>query len=119
MFHEIQDVPQHPDSEGRRRWFRDAGWDLIVWYDASDQIRGFQLCYDTEGAEHALTWHRGERVTHQRVDSGEDAPRPHGAPVLLPGLVKAPEGIFARFSARAAGLDREILATLSGQLAGL
>ena len=45
MLSEIKNARQVP-GEGKRRWFRDDDFDLIIWYDDSDTVFGFQLCYD-------------------------------------------------------------------------
>lgn len=118
MFREIRDVPQEPG--GRRRWFRDpeiqGGWDLIIWYDDAARIRGFQLCYERAGQEHALTWRQGARLTHQRVDNGEGVPMHDMTPILVPGNLPAPSDILDTFVARAAKLDHDIVATVTREL---
>jgi hypothetical protein len=46
MLTEVQNTRQIK-NEGRRRWFTDSDFDLIVWYEAdSSSIAGFQLCYE-------------------------------------------------------------------------
>ncbi|MFO0613364.1 MAG: hypothetical protein U0414_12285 [Polyangiaceae bacterium] len=116
MFRELQSVTQHADADGHRRWFRDGAWDLIVWYDADRAIRGFQLCHDLAGVEHAATWHRGARLVHQRVDAGEDLPQ-NRTPVLVPGNVQVPTGLLAAFLARAGAIDGEIVVVVTRELA--
>ena len=59
MLAEIEDARQIA-GEGTRRWFRDDNLDLIVWYDDSSEISGFQLCYDKYDRERAITWKRGD-----------------------------------------------------------
>ena len=39
----------------RRRWFEDDGMELVVWYDATGAVDGFQILYDRDDSEHALT----------------------------------------------------------------
>jgi hypothetical protein len=119
MFREIPNVTQHPDTPGYRRWFRDTGWDLIVWYASDDHIRGFQLCHDTLGPEHAVTWHEGSRLTHNRVDTGEGSPMHDLSPVLVPGEIAPSTRILDGFSARAATLETEIVRAVRIQLATL
>ena len=55
MLTEFKGVRQR-EEEGIRRWFFNNYFDLIIWYDNSNQIEGFQLCYDKENNEKALTW---------------------------------------------------------------
>ena len=54
MLREIaaRQVPGDP----KRRWFTSPRIDLFVWLDEHDSPSGFQLCYDKESREHALTW---------------------------------------------------------------
>ena len=59
------------EGEPRRRWFADDYFDLIVWFDESDEIFGFQLCYGKSRHERALTWFKDTGYMHHRVDDGE------------------------------------------------
>lgn len=83
MLAEIHPVRQIP-GEGFRRWFTDQDLDLIVWYESDEQqeIHGFQLCYDKEVKERALTWRPGGGFSHHKVDSGEDPYSAKMSPVL-------------------------------------
>ena len=44
--------------------------DLTVWYEAGGEICGFQLCYDKEDTEKALTWKADSGFLHMKVDTG-------------------------------------------------
>jgi len=55
MLTEIRNARQ-VEGEGFRRWFTDDYFDLIVWYGDQNAMIGFQLCYDKQGKERALTW---------------------------------------------------------------
>jgi hypothetical protein len=81
MLRELPKVRQVPE-EPRRRWFADDYFDLIVWYDGDGGIIGFQLCYDLQGEERALTWKQETGFSHRRVDSG-DLRRPFKATPIL------------------------------------
>jgi hypothetical protein len=85
MLTEIRDTRQIP-GEGFRRWFTDARMDLIVWYtNKNGRIIGFQLCYDKDEDEKALTWTREAGFSHERVDDGGDRGYSHkGTPLLMP-----------------------------------
>jgi hypothetical protein len=63
----------------------DDGFDLIVWYDNADAVRGFQICYDVGSPqERALTWRRERGFAHDIVDDGGDRPDKNRTPILLP-----------------------------------
>jgi hypothetical protein len=64
-------------GEPRRRWFKSASEDLIVWYAEDGSIFGFQLCYDRPVSENALTWLPQTGFTHNRIDDGENVGLAH------------------------------------------
>ena len=68
----------------RRSWMSDDYFDLIVWYEASNAIHGFQLCYGKPASERALTWLKSRGFIHSKVDGGEDDPDANRTPILLP-----------------------------------
>ncbi len=79
MLREIRRVRQ-VEGEAHRRWFSSSRLDLFVWYGASEAPVGFQLCYDKDGWERALTWNAPDRFSHEVVDDGEGRlalPFPH------------------------------------------
>lgn len=69
MLTEIANVRQ--TGGRRRRWFRSEREDLIVWYSEDESLWGFQLCYDRDSVERALTWRQGHGYSHERIDAGE------------------------------------------------
>ncbi len=71
MLKELRSLSPTPN---KRRWFSDRRMDLILWYDAEETLEGFQLCYDKQAGERALTWTRQEGFLHHRVDDGESSP---------------------------------------------
>jgi hypothetical protein len=82
MLREIANVRQ-VEGEPRRRWFTDEHFDLVLWDDESQHIVGFQLCYDKQKGERAVTWKEGGGYSHDTVDGGEDRPgRYKAAPIL-------------------------------------
>jgi hypothetical protein len=82
MLKELKNVSQIP-GEPQRRWFADDFFDLIVWYDDQNDISGFQLCYNKEMDERAITWKRRSSYTHHRVDDGEAKPQRKATPILV------------------------------------
>lgn len=115
MLVEIRDVRQVP-GEGRRRWFTDRDFDLIVWY-ADEAVNGFQLCYDKQNTERALTWYRPARFVHTRVDTGEAPFGPKKSPVLVQDGVFDRDAVAHRFRRASRGMDPEIAGLVSRMLA--
>ena len=88
---------QNP-REGRRRWFFDAYFDLIVWYGPeTDEITGLQLCYARGRGEHALIWEAGRGFSHYRVDNGETPGRSKMSPVFVAGAALDVAEVSRRF----------------------
>ena len=87
---ELPDTRQVP-GEPRRRWFHSLDLDLIVWFDDADKLIGFQLCYDTERNERAITWREGRGYDHSGVDSGET---PGGVPGYKATPILVADGAF-------------------------
>ncbi len=69
MIREYVGVRQN-EGERRRRWFEDDFFELIVWFESSGFIYGFQLCYDINGFQHALSWKVEGGFSHNEVDMG-------------------------------------------------
>jgi hypothetical protein len=96
MLREIGDVRQVP-GEPRRRWFSDEDFDLIVWPDPEAQIIGFQLCYDKETEQKALTWLKQDGYQHSRIDDGDNPGKMKASPVLEASGHFDREGIGRQF----------------------
>ena len=104
-------------GEGRRRWFTDEYFDLIVWYGTETSPVGFQLCYDKAGRERALTWTRAHGYRHDRVDAGETPGRAKMTPVIVADGALDRDVLSLRFRKESAGIDREIASPVSEKLA--
>jgi GNAT superfamily N-acetyltransferase len=115
MLIELRDVRQVP-GEGSRRWFTDPSFDLIVWYEGGE-VAGFQLCYDKQRKERALTWHRPGRYTHMRVDTGEHMFGPKATPVLVQDGVFERDSILEAFRQASTSVDPPIVELVSRALA--
>jgi hypothetical protein len=97
------------ENEGPRRWFTDSYFDLIVWYSREGNvIAGFQLCYDKQREERALTWRRGAGFDHKRIDDGEVSGRMKMTPVLVPDGAFDCSAIAERFRRESGKIDPEI-----------
>jgi len=113
MLKEWKQVRQDPG--GYRRWFRDNRFDLIVWIH--DGIEGFQLCYDTDADERALTWYATGSYVHAKVDDGEHPFGAKQAPVLVSDGVFDSTRVAEEFREAAAGIDPAIADLVYDRLA--
>ncbi len=116
MLAEIKNARQVP-GEGLRRWFTDSDFDLIVWLGEGGGVSGFQLCYDKQTRERALTWKRGKGFLHEGIDDGEAPGRAKMTPILVPDGEFRKETVLDRFRRESreidSGVRRFVLETLS------
>jgi hypothetical protein len=101
------ETQQHADDYFRR-WFNDDIFDLFVWYDAGPRLVGFQLCYDKDRREGALTYLDGRGYTHSTVDSGEDSAWSGESPALRAGGEFPRERVLGAFAARSKEIDAQV-----------
>ena len=106
MLREWKGVRQR-SGEGIRRWFRDDRFDLIVWYDG-DSVEGFQLCYDTDKNERAITWYATGSYVHAKVDDGERSFGTKGAPILVSDGVFEANRVATDFREAASAISSDI-----------
>ena len=97
--------PRQVVGEGLRRWFTDDYFDLIVWYGSEERPIGFQLCYDKQDHERALTWTRAHGFQHDRVDAGEVPGHPKMTPIIVADGAFDRDPVSARFRGASAGID--------------
>lgn len=108
MLRELANVRQI-EGENRRRWFANRYFDLIVWVAEDGEIAGFQLCYDKDGEQRALTWKRPDRYRHDAIDDGENRPaRFKQTPILVADGAFDRKTIAARFKRASRLIDRPI-----------
>ena len=96
----------------KRSWMSDEYFDLIVWYERSNAIHGFQLCYGKPQWERALTWLVDRGFTHMKVDPGEgfagDEANYNATPILVPdGAFPAAE-VTREFHRRSTSLPKSL-----------
>ncbi|MGA2976960.1 MAG: hypothetical protein ABSF77_16760 [Spirochaetia bacterium] len=107
MLAEIRNARQI-EGEGFRRWFMDEYFDLIVWYDDDHSLIGFQLCYDKQNRERALTWTLDHGFQHNRIDSGEVPGHAKMTPVIIADGVFSRDPVAERFRKASRDMDPDI-----------
>jgi hypothetical protein len=118
MLEEFQSVRQHP-GDRRRRWFCDNYFDLVVWYEPTEEIFGFQLSYDRLGKPRAFTWRRPYGMAHEAVDDGDDPLLKYKqTPILVPDGAPDMGPLIRRFTDAAAGLPDDIRELVLDKLSG-
>lgn len=108
----LREVPaaRQISGEPRRRWFTSPNIDLFVWIGDRDEPTGFQLCYDKQHREHALTWTEASGFSHMAVDGGESRPARHkGTPILVTDGVIDARQILEDFLLEAKSLPLEFV----------
>lgn len=115
MLREIPSARQVP-GEPRRRWFSSARCDLIVWVREDESAEGFQLCYDKDAREHALTWMPGRGFSHTAVDPGDNPSRHKGTPLLVADGVFEANRLLELFRAEAKSLPPEYVTLITGKI---
>jgi hypothetical protein len=119
MLREIVATRQVP-GEARRRWFTSPSIDLFVWTDDQGAPTGFQLCYDKQDREHALTWTAENGFNHMTVDAGESRPaRYKGSPILVADGVIDTQHVLEQFRGEAASVPVEFVRFVEGKIAAL
>jgi hypothetical protein len=112
MLREIAGVRQN-EGEDRRRWFTDKEWDLYVWYNEADEISGFQLCYDKEDREKAITWFAKRGFSHTKVNFDSEVfrwggPRMRTSVLVRDGLLDK-ESVLSRFREDSRNIDPQVV----------
>ena len=106
MLREIKEVKQ-VKNEAFRRWFTDKSFDLIVWLEDTE-ISGFQLCYNKEDDEHAITWQKAGGFKHNKIDNGERPGLSNMTPILVPDGLFEKDHVARIFKEASAEIDKNI-----------
>ena len=106
----VPNIRQDPKEPFRRWYADDAGdLDLIVWFGKDRRISGFQLCYDLEKDQRAVTWRAETGFSHERVDDGENRPgRYKSTPILIPDGFLDKTDLIRRFEEKSGGLEKDV-----------
>jgi hypothetical protein len=103
MLRELPHVRQVP-GDRYRRWFSNEALEVVVWYEPTGSIFGFQICYDLQEEPRALTWTPKSGFSHAAVDGGEDSVMSNRSPMLRPGAIYDAGLLDQAFHASSAGL---------------
>lgn len=95
------------EGEPKRRWFSSETLDLIVWSNEANLPFKFQLCYDTDRQEHALTWEAGRGFDHSSVDSRKTSGGP-ASPILVPSGAFDRDRVREAFAQSSCELEAQI-----------
>lgn len=106
MLSEFKDVSQHA-GEPRRRYFLSEYFDLYVWEDKDKRFVGFQLCYDKNNKERALSYIDGA-FTHRGIDSGEAVASENRTPILVADGAFDTNENLDRFIEESKNIDPEV-----------
>lgn len=103
-------LSQHNDSPTTyKRWFQDEYFDLFIWEEnRTQEVIGFQLCYDRLGKERVLSWDQCRGFGHHRIDDGEHSPHKNMTPVFVVGGNFASDEVLSRFSKESIQIDENI-----------
>jgi hypothetical protein len=110
MLVEFQNVRQIPE-DGFRRYFTDGDFDLYVWYADRSMVTltGFQLCYNKQTRQKALTWNNGAGFLHTAIDDGESSPLKNQTPILVSDGTFAKDRVLKSFIGAAKKIDPKIV----------
>jgi len=117
MLSEIRNARQ-VEGEGFRRWFTDEYFDLIVWYGNDRSLIGFQLCYDKQQRERALTWTREHGFQHNSIDSGEVPGHSKMTPIIIADGAFSRDTVAQRFRAACTDIDPAIASFVFDTITG-
>ena len=96
------------DGDSYRRWFMDDYFELITWYSADKTtIKGFQLCYDRNHDEHAVTW-MNNGFKHDKVDDGKKPFKHAGSPILVDDGIFPVKQILNKFKKACEKIDYQV-----------
>ena len=109
---------QRITNKRQRRWFSSTDMDLIVWYDESGSLAGFELYYDKIVREHVFIWRAESGFSHLAVDDGEQKPvlEYKEAPIMVPDGHVDPNRIRNLFEGSCQNLPAELITLVRQKL---
>jgi hypothetical protein len=97
------------DGPRRKRWFRDASFDIYTWQNAQGAYETLQLCYNMDRDEHVLSWDVQSGYRHERVDAPEDKPGRAMSPIFRADGVFPAALVLQRFAPAAQELPADVV----------
>lgn len=116
MLKELQN-PRQVTDELPRRWFSDEVMDLILWEKPDGDVFGFQLCYDKDRVECAITWKQGMGYKHSVVDDGMRVGKYKATPILMAPRAFDKERVAMDFESRSEQLEDHVKALVLEKIA--
>jgi hypothetical protein len=96
----------------------DDYFDLVVWYEPSGEVHGFQLSYDRWENPRAVTWTRERGFSHCIVRTSGSTGIGLGMSPVLEASAEFPwRAVLQEFTARSKDLDPAIRNLVSHQIA--
>lgn len=114
MLREIRDIRQTP-GQPFCRWFNDELLDLFVWQDEGGRIVGFQLCFDKDADERALTYSETGGYLLEDVQA-EESSLDMGSPVLANVSTLPFPRLLAQLAERGTEIDARVLRYVTEKL---
>ncbi len=112
-----QNIVKQVPGEPLRRWFTDDFFDLIIWVNEIGEIVGFQLCYDKNFDQHAITWKKQTGYMHNKVDDGENKPGKYkSAAILIPDGTFDFKKIVEKFKCNCEEIDSKVTSFVYSKL---
>ena len=91
-----------------KSWTVDDYFDLVVWYEPTEEMFGFQLCYDRFGFYRAVTWTNTDGFSHASVHDNDSSMTCGQSPVLRQCENFPWRKVLREFTNRSARLDPAI-----------
>lgn len=115
MLAEIRSAANHIGG-ARRRWFCSANMDLFLWQGETNEILGFQFCYDKDYQQRMFSWFADSGYQHCHIDNGEASPKRNMSPILLANAAPYNHDLISRFCASAVNIDSQIMECVTQHL---
>jgi len=112
-----QEFVKQIEGEGKKRWFEDNYFDLLIWENENNEIINFQLSYNKVLDQHTVIWSKKTGYFHKKVDDGESNLGKHKAsPILLSNGVFDFKFVADKFEADCKDMDKKVFEFICDKL---